>query len=110
MVYAPGVLVGRAFDAGYLYVDCDHTFIPLTDICLLTSHHMMVAGSIIQVFSMFMLSLAHREQYYQVNIHHNYDRRHPFIHSLGFPHTSFGHGTGAVFTFHPVHQRHRTPF
>lgn len=30
------------------------------------SHHMIMAGSILQVFSMFMLSLTHRGQYYQV--------------------------------------------
>ncbi|RDB28171.1 Riboflavin transporter MCH5 [Hypsizygus marmoreus] len=47
MSYAPGVLVGRAFDAGYF-------------------HYMIVAGSAIQVTSMFMLSLARDGQYYQV--------------------------------------------
>ncbi|KAF8880778.1 major facilitator superfamily domain-containing protein [Infundibulicybe gibba] len=45
--YAPGILVGRAFDAGYF-------------------HHMIAIGSVIQVVSMFMLSLAHRGQYHQV--------------------------------------------
>ncbi|KAF5352290.1 hypothetical protein D9758_011960 [Tetrapyrgos nigripes] len=47
MQYAPGVFVGHAFDAGYF-------------------HHMMALGTCFQVFSMFMLSLAHQEQYYQV--------------------------------------------
>ncbi|KAF9463208.1 major facilitator superfamily domain-containing protein [Collybia nuda] len=47
MQYAPGVLVGRAFDAGYF-------------------RYMIAAGSILQVFSMFMLSLTQRGQYYQV--------------------------------------------
>ncbi|KAK7449285.1 hypothetical protein VKT23_013428 [Stygiomarasmius scandens] len=46
MQYVPGVFVGHAFDAGYF-------------------HHMMALGSFFQVFSMFMLSLARQEQYYQ---------------------------------------------
>ncbi|KAF4612794.1 hypothetical protein D9613_011747 [Agrocybe pediades] len=45
--YAPGLLVGHAFDAGYF-------------------HHVVALGTFLQIFSMFMLSLAHRNQYYQV--------------------------------------------
>ncbi|KJA18709.1 hypothetical protein HYPSUDRAFT_1097662, partial [Hypholoma sublateritium FD-334 SS-4] len=45
--YAPGIVIGRVFDAGYF-------------------HHMMIAGSILQVVSMIMLSLAHQGRYYQV--------------------------------------------
>ncbi|GLB40073.1 putative MFS general substrate transporter [Lyophyllum shimeji] len=47
MMYAPGVLVGRAFDAGYF-------------------HYMAAAGSALQVITMFLLSLARPEQYWQV--------------------------------------------
>ncbi|KAJ7722850.1 major facilitator superfamily domain-containing protein [Mycena metata] len=47
MQYAPGILVGRAFDAGYF-------------------HHMIALGSLLQVASIFMISLAQRHQYYQV--------------------------------------------
>ncbi|KAJ7718362.1 major facilitator superfamily domain-containing protein [Mycena maculata] len=47
MQYAPGVLVGRAFDAGYF-------------------HHMIALGSVLQVVSIFMISLTQRDQYYQV--------------------------------------------
>ncbi|KAF9070365.1 major facilitator superfamily domain-containing protein [Rhodocollybia butyracea] len=47
MQYAPGVLVGYAFDAGYF-------------------RHMIIMGSFLEVFSMFMLSLVRKEQYYQV--------------------------------------------
>ncbi|KAF8809445.1 MFS general substrate transporter [Phlegmacium glaucopus] len=47
MQYAPGILVGRAFDAGYF-------------------HYMIALGSILQVLSMLMLSLTHRNHYYQV--------------------------------------------
>ncbi|KAI0752945.1 major facilitator superfamily domain-containing protein [Daedaleopsis nitida] len=47
LMYAPGVLVGHAFDSGYF-------------------HHVQIAGSILHVFSIFMLSLTHRDQYYQV--------------------------------------------
>ncbi|KAL0581669.1 hypothetical protein V5O48_000371 [Marasmius crinis-equi] len=47
MQYAPGILVGHAFDAGYF-------------------RFMLVFGSFLEVFSLLMLSLAHREQYYQV--------------------------------------------
>jgi hypothetical protein len=35
----------------------------------LDSHTMMVVGSILQIFSMFMLSLAHQESYYEVRVH-----------------------------------------
>lgn len=47
MQYAPGILVGRAFDSGYF-------------------HYMIAAGSFIQVVCTFMLSLSHHGQYYQV--------------------------------------------
>ncbi|KAG5728432.1 Riboflavin transporter MCH5 [Termitomyces sp. T112] len=47
MQYAPGVLVGRAFDAGYFRL-------------------MIASGSVIQVISMFMLSLTRPGRYYQV--------------------------------------------
>ncbi|KAF9008313.1 major facilitator superfamily domain-containing protein [Cyathus striatus] len=47
MMYAPGILVGKAFDRGYF---CQ----------------MIAVGSVLQVFSMFMLSLAKEDQYYQV--------------------------------------------
>ncbi|KAI0686578.1 major facilitator superfamily domain-containing protein [Earliella scabrosa] len=47
LMYAPGVLVGHAFDAGYF-------------------HHVQIAGSILHVFSIFMLSLTQPGQYYQV--------------------------------------------
>ncbi|KAJ7692873.1 major facilitator superfamily domain-containing protein [Mycena rosella] len=47
MQYAPGIIVGRAFDAGYF-------------------HHMIALGSVLQVASIFMISLTQRHQYYQV--------------------------------------------
>ncbi|KAJ7604834.1 major facilitator superfamily domain-containing protein [Mycena polygramma] len=47
MQYAPGILVGRAFDAGYF-------------------HHMIALGSFLQVASIFMISLTQWHQYYQV--------------------------------------------
>ncbi|KAF5325114.1 hypothetical protein D9619_009565 [Psilocybe cf. subviscida] len=47
MQYAPGILVGWAFDAGYF-------------------RHMIALGSIIQILSMFMLSLARAQSYYEV--------------------------------------------
>ncbi|KAJ7179763.1 major facilitator superfamily domain-containing protein, partial [Mycena filopes] len=47
MQYAPGIFVGRAFDAGYF-------------------HHMIAFGSFLQVASIFMISLTQRTQYYQV--------------------------------------------
>ncbi|KAF8202013.1 major facilitator superfamily domain-containing protein [Mycena galopus ATCC 62051] len=48
MQYAPGILVGRAFDAGYF-------------------HHMIALGSFLQVASIFMISLTQRHQYYQAS-------------------------------------------
>ncbi|KAL0946319.1 hypothetical protein HGRIS_012559 [Hohenbuehelia grisea] len=45
--YAPGILVGKAFDAGYF-------------------HHTMISGSILYVFSMFMVSLTRKNQYTEV--------------------------------------------
>ncbi|GBE85712.1 Aspyridones efflux protein [Sparassis crispa] len=47
LMYAPGILVGRAFDAGYF-------------------HHLEIVGSLLYVFCMFMLSLTSRNQYYQI--------------------------------------------
>ncbi|TCD69759.1 hypothetical protein EIP91_006295 [Steccherinum ochraceum] len=47
LMYAPGVLVGRAFDGGYF-------------------HHVEIGGALLYVFSIFMLSLTERNQYYQV--------------------------------------------
>ncbi|KAI1790028.1 MFS general substrate transporter [Ganoderma leucocontextum] len=47
LMYAPGAIVGHAFDAGYF-------------------HHIQIAGSILHVLSIFMLSLTSRDQYYQV--------------------------------------------
>ncbi|THH29161.1 hypothetical protein EUX98_g5021 [Antrodiella citrinella] len=47
LMYAPGVLVGRAFDGGYF-------------------HHVEIGGGILYVFSIFMLSLTRQNQYYQV--------------------------------------------
>jgi len=51
MLYAPGALVGRAFDAGYF-------------------HHLSSTGTILYVFSMFMLSLVQPGQYYQIFLSH----------------------------------------
>ncbi|KAI0717823.1 major facilitator superfamily domain-containing protein [Cerioporus squamosus] len=47
LMYAPGVLVGHTFDAGYF-------------------RHVQIAGSILLVFSIFMLSLTQQDHYYQV--------------------------------------------
>ncbi|TFY54145.1 hypothetical protein EVJ58_g9032 [Rhodofomes roseus] len=47
LMYAPGVFVGRAFDAGYF-------------------HHLEILGALLYVFSIFMLSLARPGEYYQV--------------------------------------------
>ncbi|KZT01573.1 MFS general substrate transporter [Laetiporus sulphureus 93-53] len=47
LMYAPGLFVGRAFDAGYF-------------------HHLSIAGALLYVFSIFMLSLAKPDQYYQI--------------------------------------------
>ncbi|KAH8102288.1 major facilitator superfamily domain-containing protein [Cristinia sonorae] len=47
LMYAPGVAVGRAFDGGYF-------------------HHVEILGALIYVFSIFMLSLTQKGQYYQV--------------------------------------------
>ncbi|KAJ6562335.1 major facilitator superfamily domain-containing protein, partial [Mycena capillaripes] len=48
MQYAPGIFVGRAFDAGYF-------------------HHMIALGSVLQVASIFMISLTQWHQYYQAS-------------------------------------------
>ncbi|KAF8624652.1 hypothetical protein AX17_006983 [Amanita inopinata Kibby_2008] len=47
LVLSMGLITGRAFDAGYFY-------------------HLIIGGSILFVFSLFMLSLAQPQQYYQV--------------------------------------------
>ncbi|KAF8888860.1 major facilitator superfamily domain-containing protein [Infundibulicybe gibba] len=47
LVLSAGILSGRGFDAGYFY-------------------HLMIGGAILFVFCLFMLSISHAEQYYQV--------------------------------------------
>lgn len=47
LVMSVGLFVGRAFDTGYFY-------------------HLMIGGSFLLVFSLFMLSISEAEQYYQV--------------------------------------------
>ncbi|THH08435.1 hypothetical protein EW145_g2707 [Phellinidium pouzarii] len=47
MMLAAGIFTGRLFDKGYCY-------------------HLVISGSIVLVFSLFMLSLTQPEQYYQV--------------------------------------------
>ncbi|KAI0653724.1 MFS general substrate transporter [Cubamyces menziesii] len=47
LMYAPAVFVGSAFDSGYF-------------------HHVQICGSILLVFSIFMLSLVQQNQFYQV--------------------------------------------
>ncbi|KAI0824487.1 MFS general substrate transporter [Trametes gibbosa] len=47
LMYAPAVLVGSAFDAGYF-------------------HHVQIAGSLVLVLAIFLLSLVQPGQYYQV--------------------------------------------
>lgn len=64
MQYAPGILVGRAFDSGYLY---DLLCFGVLRIHSIPSHYMIAAGSFIQVVCTFMLSLSHHGQYYQVS-------------------------------------------
>ncbi|PPQ86182.1 hypothetical protein CVT25_006925 [Psilocybe cyanescens] len=44
--YAAGIFVGQAFDAGFF-------------------HHMIALGTVLQIFSMFMLSLARQHHYYE---------------------------------------------
>lgn len=54
-----GILVGRVFDAGHLYVDYLDLVLAFLQIpYYLFSHYMIVAGSALQVVSMPMLSLA----------------------------------------------------
>ncbi|KAF9460382.1 major facilitator superfamily domain-containing protein [Collybia nuda] len=47
LVFASGLFAGRAFDAGHFYL-------------------LMIGGSFLLVFSLFMLSLTHPGQYYQI--------------------------------------------
>jgi len=101
MQYAPGVVVGRAFDAGYLYVRPTLYYsLPQRII----SHHMIMAGSIVQVMSMFMLSLTSRGQYYEVfvgSLLYDTDVYHCL---LGFPGASSWDGAWAVITLSAVYQ------
>ncbi|RDB17187.1 Riboflavin transporter MCH5 [Hypsizygus marmoreus] len=47
LIFTSGIFTGRAFDRGYF-------------------HHLMIGGSILHAFSFFMLSLSHKNSYYQV--------------------------------------------
>jgi MCP family monocarboxylic acid transporter-like MFS transporter 10 len=55
-----------AFDAGYLCVICAFCALLLTQTRTLLSHHLMIGGSLVYCFSLFMVSLAEPGQYYQV--------------------------------------------
>ncbi|KAJ3805190.1 MFS general substrate transporter [Lentinula lateritia] len=51
IVLAMGIMTGRLFDQGFF-------------------HHLVIAGSVLFVFSVFMLSITHEHQYYQVFLSH----------------------------------------
>ena|ERR1700722_16942559 len=51
-----------------MLVICKHPFINYNILSHVSSHHIMISGSIIYVISMFMLSLVRQDQYYQVRL------------------------------------------
>ena len=61
-----GLISGRTFDAGYLWV-----FLMISYHILSSethSYHLMIGGSILMVFCIFMISVTKPEQYYQACI------------------------------------------
>jgi hypothetical protein len=79
-----GLMTGKAYDAGYLLVhttDFIHTLIDHRNF----SYHMLISGSLLFVFCLFMLSLAQPEQYYQVGIHLRENGIHSNPPFQGFP-------------------------
>jgi tetrahydromethanopterin S-methyltransferase subunit E len=77
----------------------------------LDSHTMMVVGSILQIFSMFMLSLAHQESYYEVRVHgfpHLARAFYPGV-SVGILGSGSGDGPWAIFVVPPILGRDRAP-
>ena len=66
LVMTVGLFVGRAFDTGYLYVT--FILIEFLSITFPYSHHLMIGGSFLLVFCLFMLSITEADQYYQVKI------------------------------------------
>ena len=103
MMYAPGVIVGRAFDAGYLYALGFARLASSIFIFPPKSHQITLAGSCVYVVSIFMLSLVRPEQYYQVCR----SRRHPIVKSGITPSQVFlsqaiGMGVGQGMLFLPA--------
>lgn len=71
MIVAAGLIVGRLYDRGYLYV-CNlnyHPTITFDQSILTSSYHLLWGGSILESFALFMHSLAKPGAYYQVCVH-----------------------------------------
>jgi len=75
------------------------------------SHYMIALGTVLQVFSMVMLSFAHENQYYQVCalIYFLYAGRfHGSV--LGFPRSGSWNGNWPIPAFSSIPDCHWTPF
>jgi cellobiose-specific phosphotransferase system component IIC len=70
IVMASGMITGRLFDRGYLYVlmksNTLRKLLANREMSPRCSYHLTICGSIIFIFGLFMLSLTKPEQYYQV--------------------------------------------
>lgn len=67
LVISGGLIAGRLYDRGYLCVRSSFsTICSLLNLDALHSYHLLYGGSLLLAFSLFMLSLAKPNQYYQV--------------------------------------------
>ena len=64
-----GIVAGILYDRGYLYVATISGAVRHS-MLILPSYHLLIGGSLLQSFCLFMLSLARPGQYYQVRLPH----------------------------------------
>ena len=65
LVLALGLVAGTLYDRGYLYVPIISGVLG-HPMLIVPSYHLLIGGSLLQSFSLFMLSLTQPGQYYQV--------------------------------------------
>lgn len=70
LVTGCGLIAGILYDRGYLYVSSTSGVVRHL-ILMLPSYYLLIGGSLLQSFALFMLSLTQPGQYYQVCHHAN---------------------------------------
>lgn len=100
IVIAAGIIAGRLYDKGYLYVSPINDLSPLT--VFISSYHLLYGGSALISFSLFMLSLSQPNSIYQVRFLLSSTIPHMFIvFPQNFLAQGIGHGLGAGMMYVP---------